>query len=164
MATAQALRELRCDDRTSLGRHRRLLPPREQSLPRLRRRSQQQNPRPSTPCLWSARSGIPAPQGPDLHAPGALKNPKIHPHDFKKTQRSKGDQHLIAASYSATSLKRSIIRKIDPVVAPILWWWKWYLNGLGLAACANVPVDTLKNRRKLPCDALIRCAAHDRRR
>src|SRR5215469_12390853 len=85
MATAQALRELRCDDRTSLGRHRRLLPPREQSLPRLRRRSQQQNPRPSTPCLWSARSGIPAPQGPDLHAPGALKNPKIHPHDFKKT-------------------------------------------------------------------------------
>ena len=38
-----------------LGRHRRLLPSRQQSLPRLRRGSQQQNPRPSTPCLWSAR-------------------------------------------------------------------------------------------------------------
>ena len=37
-----------------LGWHRRLLPSRQQGLPRLRRGSRQ-NPRPSTPCLWSAR-------------------------------------------------------------------------------------------------------------
>src|SRR5690606_1333735 len=44
VATPQALREVRRDDRSALGRHRRLLPAREQGRARLRRRTEQQDP------------------------------------------------------------------------------------------------------------------------
>jgi hypothetical protein len=68
MAASETLRGLREDDRASLGRHRCLLQTREQSLARLRRGTEQQDPRHPASRLRSARRGIPSPEGPDLHA------------------------------------------------------------------------------------------------
>src|SRR5262249_44912967 len=71
-AAAQTLREIRRDDRPSLGRHRGLLSPGEQGLARLRRRAQQQNPGDPAPRLRLARRTISASQNSHLHAAGAL--------------------------------------------------------------------------------------------
>jgi transposase len=65
--------KFRRDDRSSLGRHRRVLPAREQSLTWLRRGTEQQDPRASETRLWPARRGIPATEDPHLHAPAPLK-------------------------------------------------------------------------------------------
>src|SRR3546814_2015623 len=44
LATAGAISEVRADDRTTLARHRRVLPPRQQGQPRLGGRTEQQDP------------------------------------------------------------------------------------------------------------------------
>src|ERR1039457_1653281 len=72
MAAARTLREVHRDDRPSLGRHRRLLPAGEQGLARLRRRPQQQDPRPPAPRLRPARPRISPPESAHMHAAGAL--------------------------------------------------------------------------------------------
>ena len=72
VATPQALREVRQDDRTSLGRHRGTLPHREQGRARLRRGTQQQDPCHPASSLRSPRRGIPASQDPHLHAEANL--------------------------------------------------------------------------------------------
>src|SRR5262249_40106009 len=59
-AAAQTLREIRRDDRPSLGWHRGVLSPGEQGLARLRRRAQQQNPGDPAPRLRLARRTISA--------------------------------------------------------------------------------------------------------
>src|SRR6202165_2561303 len=68
MAAAQALREVRRDDRSSLGRHCGLLPAGEQGLARLRRGAQQQDPRDPTPRLRLAQRRLSAAQNPELHS------------------------------------------------------------------------------------------------
>src|SRR5579859_2105236 len=72
MAAPQTLRSLRQDDRTELGRHRRLLQTGEQGLSWFRRGSEQQDPRYPEKGLRPARRGLLAAQGPHLHASGAL--------------------------------------------------------------------------------------------
>src|SRR3989344_3914156 len=74
MAAAETLREVRRDDRQALGWHRRLLQAREQSGPGIRRGTQQQDPRLSTPRLRATRRGVSAAQGAHVHAAGALKS------------------------------------------------------------------------------------------
>src|ERR1019366_4353018 len=64
------------DDRSALGWHRRLLQAGKQGLARLRRGSQQQDPRHPAPRLWSTRPGISAAQGAHMHASSPLKWPK----------------------------------------------------------------------------------------
>ena len=64
MAAPESLREVRRNDRSPLGRNRRLLKGREQGIARVRRRIQQQNPRHPTPCIRTARPGIPAIEDP----------------------------------------------------------------------------------------------------
>ena len=77
VAAPQALREVRRDDRSSLGWDRRLLPAREQGLARLRRGPQQQDPRHPAPRLRPARRRVSAPEDPHLHAASALKQLKF---------------------------------------------------------------------------------------
>ncbi|MCK7479015.1 MAG: transposase [Candidatus Moduliflexus flocculans] len=55
VAAPRALREVRRDDRSSLGWNRRLLQTREQGVARLRRGAQQQDPRHPAPCVRTAR-------------------------------------------------------------------------------------------------------------
>lgn len=73
VAAPRALREVRPDDRASLGWNRRLLQAGEQGLARFRRAPKQQDPRHPAPCIRPARRGIPAAQDPHLHAASALK-------------------------------------------------------------------------------------------
>ena len=73
----EALREVRRDDRASLGRDRCLLQAREQGLARLRRGVEQQDSRHPAARLRPARRGVSAPQDPHVHAPEALKTLKI---------------------------------------------------------------------------------------
>ena len=89
MAAAQALRALRRHDRSPLGRHRRLLQAGEQGLARLRRGPQQQDPGLPATRLRAEGRGIPPPQGPLLHASGAM-TPQNHPLDFLKTHKRIG--------------------------------------------------------------------------
>ena len=77
VAAARALREVRRNDRPSLGWDRRLLQAGEQGLARIRGGAQQQNPRHPAPRLRPARRGIPAAESSHLHAPEALKPLKI---------------------------------------------------------------------------------------
>src|ERR1700722_12652584 len=67
MATPQTLREVCRHDREALGRHRGLLPIRQQSRSGIRRGSQQQDPGAATPSLWSARRGVSSPEDPHLY-------------------------------------------------------------------------------------------------
>src|SRR5580658_10427660 len=76
MATSQTLRALRRNDRSALGRNRRLLPTREQSLTRFRRGPQQQDPSVSATRIRPERRGISPPKSPLLHAPAHLNPPK----------------------------------------------------------------------------------------
>ncbi len=69
MAAPEALREVRRNDRASLGWNRRLLPTREQGLARLRRGTQQQDPCHPATRIWVARRGISAAENPHVHAP-----------------------------------------------------------------------------------------------
>jgi transposase len=72
VAASQALREVRGDDRQSLGWHRGPLRRREQGRSRLRRGAQQQGACHTAPRVRTARRRVPAPQDPHLHAVGAL--------------------------------------------------------------------------------------------
>src|SRR5271170_1827980 len=76
MAAAQTLRALRRNDRSPLGWYRRLLQAGEQGLTRLRRGPQQQDPGVPAARLWAEGRGIPPPQGPLMHASGAMTPPK----------------------------------------------------------------------------------------
>jgi len=77
LATPRALREVRRDDRSSLGWNRCLLQAREQGLSRIRRRVEQQDSCYPTPRVRTARRRISAAQDPHLHAACALKCPNI---------------------------------------------------------------------------------------
>ena len=68
VAAPQALREVRQDDRRSLGWHRRLLQAGEQGRAGIRRGAQQQDPRHPAPRLRIARRGVSAAEGSNLHA------------------------------------------------------------------------------------------------
>jgi transposase len=72
MAASRTLRALRRDDRSPLGRHRRLLQTGKQGLARLCRRPQQQNSRLPATSLWVARRRISKPQGSHLHAASSV--------------------------------------------------------------------------------------------
>src|SRR5271167_770625 len=76
MATSQTLRALCRNDRSALGRNRRLLQTREQSLTRFRRGPQQQDPSVSATRIRPERRGISPPKSPLLHAPAHLNPPK----------------------------------------------------------------------------------------
>src|SRR5271163_1243980 len=76
MATSQTLRALCRNDRSALGRNRRLLQTREQSLTRFRRGPQQQDPSVSATRIRPERRGISPPKRPLLHAPAHLNPPK----------------------------------------------------------------------------------------
>src|SRR5512135_3651058 len=78
MAAPQAVREVRPDDRGTLGRDRAVLPGGKQGAIGLRRRDQQQDPRHPTTSLRTSRRGAPPPQNPHMHVAGNLKkNPKL---------------------------------------------------------------------------------------
>jgi hypothetical protein len=76
VATLGAVQEVRRDDRASLGRHRGVLLPRQQSLARLRRGTEQQDSRDPATRLRPSRRGVPAPEDPHVHASAALKSRK----------------------------------------------------------------------------------------
>ena len=97
-AAACALREVRRNDRPSLGWDRRLLQAREQGLARIRGGAQQQDPRYPASRLRSARRGIPAAESSHLHAPKALRNPQNHPLDSVKSPNSERTAFLFAVS------------------------------------------------------------------
>jgi transposase len=92
VAAAQALRALRGDDRATLGWDRRLLRVGEQGRPRLRRGTQQQDPRHPTSRLRSTRRGVPAAQSPHHHASPALgrESSENDPHESPKSPNSMG--------------------------------------------------------------------------
>jgi len=68
VAAPGTLRRLRRIDRAALGRPRRLLQVRKQSLPRLRGGIEQQDPCAAATRLRTARRGVPSLEGPHLHA------------------------------------------------------------------------------------------------
>src|SRR5205823_2229998 len=68
--------EVRRDDRSSLGRDRRLLPAGEQGLARLRRGAQQQNPGDPAARLRLAQRRVSAAQNSHLHAASAIVAPQ----------------------------------------------------------------------------------------
>src|ERR1019366_5593764 len=70
--------KVRRNDRTSLGRDRRLLPAGKQDRPRLRRRPQQQNPCPPAPSLRPARRRISQAENPGGKLVRAMKSAQIH--------------------------------------------------------------------------------------
>ena len=76
VAAAQTLPEVCRDDRTPLGWHRGLLHTGKQGLARVRRGTQQQDPRHPEARLRPARRGVPAPQDPHVHAAPALNSCK----------------------------------------------------------------------------------------
>ena len=104
MAAPRTLRALRRHDRSPLGRHRRLLQTRKQSLAWLRRRPQQHNPRLPTVRLRPARRRISSPQRSHMHASAAM-IPQNHPPDSLKTQNIL----RICAPHASTGLGRRAI-------------------------------------------------------
>ena len=79
VAAPRALREVRRDDRSPLGWNRRLLQAREQGLARIRRGTEQQDPRHPAPRVRTARRGVPAAEDPHLHAAATLTDACFEP-------------------------------------------------------------------------------------
>ena len=74
VAAARAVREIRQDDRSTLGRNRRLLPAREQGIARFRRGLEQQDPRHPASRIRTARRRISSTEGAHMHAACTLKS------------------------------------------------------------------------------------------
>src|ERR1019366_1029824 len=72
VAAPETLREIRRDDRSALGRDRRLLQTREQGIARIRGRTEQQDPCHPASCIRTARRRVSATEGSHLHAPTPL--------------------------------------------------------------------------------------------
>jgi transposase len=68
VAAAQTLREVRRDDRPTLGRHRGLWQAGEHGCLGVRRGTRQQDSRHAATQLWAMKRGVPAPQDPYVHA------------------------------------------------------------------------------------------------